>query len=165
MVFLDDGLGFGELLQEAKYFSAMVRDDIIKSGFVPNVQKSIWKPSQSMEWIGYDIDLEANLMSVPGRRISSIQQGVSKLLMTNNSSFRMSKVRYLARIAGKIVSNSLVVGNMVRLMTKVIHVCIETRSSWDIFVKLSDNAIMELEFWRDNIHSVKSTYMGPKARE
>ena len=72
MVFLDDGLGFCELLQEAKYLSAMVRDDIIKSGFVPNVQKSIWKPSQSMEWIGYDIDLEANLMSVPGRRISSI---------------------------------------------------------------------------------------------
>ena len=55
MVFLDDGLGCGESLHEAKYFCAMVRDDIIKSGFVPNVQKSILKPSQSMEWIGYKI--------------------------------------------------------------------------------------------------------------
>ena len=75
-MYLDDGLGYGSKYEEAKSASDSIRADLIASGFVPNVQKSKWEPSKTLEWLGYDIDLDAGSVSVPERRIIDINQSV-----------------------------------------------------------------------------------------
>jgi hypothetical protein len=163
VVFLDDGLGFAGSLEDANKVSANIKADLIKSGFVPNIQKSIWKPCKTIEWLGYDINLESGFFSVPERRILAIHQGIECILgYSGISDLIYVKVRQLASVAGKIVSTSLAIGNVARLMTKAIHVCIEARYNWESFVCLSDKAIRELRFWLDNIRTLNGSKVGPK---
>ena len=70
VVYLDDGN-----YAETKLASDNIRADFITSGFVPNMHKSKWEPPRTLEWLGYDIDLNAGSFSVSGRRINDIYQG------------------------------------------------------------------------------------------
>ena len=51
-IFLDDGLGGGIDKVSAKIHSLAVHSDLLKSGFVPNQEKSIWEPVQVITWLG-----------------------------------------------------------------------------------------------------------------
>ncbi len=159
VVYLDDGLGYAESLAEAKYHSHVVKSDLINAGFVPNVQKSIWEPVSKTEWLGFQLNLENGMMSLPSRRITSITQGIHSILSHDDSSDqeKVVHVRDLASVAGKIISSYLIIGSVSRLMTKSIHCVIETRRSWNSYVILSSEAIQELQFWQENIESLNST--------
>jgi hypothetical protein len=85
VVFLDDGLGFAGSLQEAIKVSGNIKADLFKSGFVPNFLKSIWDPCKTIEWLGYDIDLESGVFSVHERRILAIHQGIERILDYNSA--------------------------------------------------------------------------------
>ncbi|XP_072042758.1 uncharacterized protein [Amphiura filiformis] len=155
VVFLDDGLGFGGSVDKAKEASDSIKADLIKSGFVPNIQKSIWSPTITLEWLGYDIDLESGAFGVTGRRVQDIHQSTTTILNYKDNSGNLNvKARLLASVAGKIVSTSLAVGNIARLMTKSLHVCVEGKENWESFVCVSEEAISELEFWRENIRTL-----------
>ena len=49
-----------------------------------------------------------------------------------------------------------VVGNIAKLTSKYIYMCIETRDSWDSVLRLvaNDPCIEELVFWNDNVRSL-----------
>lgn len=163
VVFLDDGLGFADTKSEAKLASDSVRSDLIAAGFVPNVQKSVWTPTVSLEWLGYDILLQSGLFRVPERRIQGIYQGIHEILESKSKLGDVRvKARTLASVAGKIVSTSLAVGSISKLMTKAMHICVESRYSWDSLVNLSDQALEELDFWLNNISTLNSAKVGPK---
>ena len=159
VVFLDDGLGFANNLDLAKQHSAEVKDDLIKAGFVPNVQKSIWNPVTGSEWLGFYIDLAEGELFLPARRIDSIKKDIRDILHgCFGSKVHVTKVhvKKLASVTGKIISAYLVLGSMSRLMTKAIHCVIETRLSWNSTVELSAQAHQELQFWLQNIDQLSS---------
>ena len=45
VVYLDDGLGSAANYVETKITSLAVHADLLKSGFLPNEEKSIWNPA------------------------------------------------------------------------------------------------------------------------
>lgn len=47
-----------------------------------------------------------------------------------------------------------VFGNVVRIMTRFLYFCVETRASWNSKVLLSENAIQEVLFWSESIKSL-----------
>ena len=52
IMYLDDGLGI-ELDDElCKAVVNQVKCDLINSGFVPNVEISLWKPTNRLIWLG-----------------------------------------------------------------------------------------------------------------
>ena len=110
--------------EEAIRVSSETKPDLISSGFVPNVQKSIWDPVQKIEWLGFEIDLKDGLFTVPNRRIVSIIDGIDDILHRINVS--IVTARLVARVVGKVMSTNLVTGNMSRIMTKSLQVCIES---------------------------------------
>lgn len=59
--------------------------------------------------------------------------------------------RYLAKIAGSVISRVLEVGPIARLFTRQMYLTIETRSSWDNVVYFSPNLLEELKFWFLNL--------------
>ena len=155
VVYLDDGIGFAPTFSEALAASEAIKEDFHRSGFVPNVQKSVWVPAKSIDWLGYEIDLKSGTFCVPQRRISSIKQEIK------STSTGITTARSLARIVGKIMSaSSLVLGNVANVMTKYLHFCIESRFAWDSMVIISAEARSELDFWKDNLDTVNVGAIG-----
>ena len=62
--------------------------------------------------------------------------------------------RLIASFIGQIISCKSVLGNLVRLKTRFLYFCVETRASWCSRIKLTQDAISELRFWRESVYSL-----------
>ena len=118
----------------------IVRNDLVSAGFLCNVEKSVWWPAQVISWLGWLIDIFFS-----ERKVSGIAASIKLLL---NS--RRITARQLAVVAGKIQCTQFVVGGIMKLMTKHLHMLIEATKGWDNPISLNDNARNELLFWLDN---------------
>ena len=58
--------------------------------------------------------------------------------------------RHIARIIGKIISLSLAVGLVSRLMTRSLYAVVNERYTWSDMLSLSPEALCELKFWEAN---------------
>ena len=58
---------------EALVESPRVKQDIESARFVINREKSIWEPSQALEWLGFLIDLSVGEFSVPASKIEALK--------------------------------------------------------------------------------------------
>ena len=67
--FLDDGLGGGTDFVSAKVNSLVVHSDLLKSGFVPNEEKSLWEPLQVITWLGVILDTIDETIQATDERI------------------------------------------------------------------------------------------------
>jgi len=83
VVYLDDGLGEGLLYQVSLSHGARVKSDLVRSGFVPNCEKSIWVPSLVLDWLGFTIDLFQGLRFVLGKIIKRLLSDNNSLLKDN----------------------------------------------------------------------------------
>ena len=52
IMYLDDGSGIENNDELCKAVVKQVKCDLIKSGFVPKVEKSLWKPTKRLIWLG-----------------------------------------------------------------------------------------------------------------
>ena len=52
IMYLDDGSGIEQNDELCKAVVNQVKCDLIKSGFVPEVEKSLWKPTKRLIWLG-----------------------------------------------------------------------------------------------------------------
>ena len=83
IVYLDDGIIALKGEEKAKVESSKVKQDLEKAGFIVNVEKSVWEPSRSMEWLGFCIDLAVGKFSVPEPKVHVLR---SKLLEASQPS-------------------------------------------------------------------------------
>lgn len=146
VVYLDDGLGVCPSFTSCEEQSLCVKSDLCKSGFVANVEKSIWEPTQCTKWLGLNWDLKAQILTVP-------QDKVARLLAKIHEALALKKIsaRQLASVTGLIISNMIVFGNICKLMTKSLHRKLDTRSHWNSVLVLDQDSIRELTFWVDAI--------------
>jgi hypothetical protein len=94
-----------------------VRSDVISSGFVPNVEKCIWFPTQPLTWLGLHWDFKMKTLSIPQRKINKMLVSINTTLVSRKVKARQQ----LASVTGLIVSNLIVFGNICKLMTKALH--------------------------------------------
>ena len=57
----------------------------------------------------------------------------------------------LFTVAGKIISLSNCVGNVTRLMSRNLYSLINSASAWSDYVQLNEEAVIELQFWQENL--------------
>ena len=162
MVFLDDGLGAAADYINAKISSLAVHSDLLKSGFVPNEEKSIWDPSQVITWLGTVINTSQCLISATDRRIQSLTEDLSLLL---GSGRPLCQVRKLASVCGKIISLGNCVGNVTRLMTRNTFAVVNSATNWNSLVSLTPECVEELNFWKDNIVHINGVPLWPIKRK
>ena len=65
IVYLDDGIVAVEVWGKALHESKLVQGDLKEAGFIVNVEKSEWKPSTKVEWLGFMINLSKGEFSIP----------------------------------------------------------------------------------------------------
>ena len=142
--YLDDGWVFHKSREKCSFFSEKVRSDLIQAGFVINKSKSRWVPKPMVEWLGLIWDMSIGALIVPERRVYSILSDISHALKRE----KLTAI-FLARITGKIISMSPVLGNLTRIMTRYLYWAINCRSGWSTYISICDclEVVEELQFW------------------
>ncbi|VDI55329.1 Hypothetical predicted protein [Mytilus galloprovincialis] len=55
-MYLDDGLGIEQDQEMCKIVSEQVKLDLVRSGFVPKAEKSLWEPTKRLVWLESSIE-------------------------------------------------------------------------------------------------------------
>ena len=55
---------------------------LIKTGFVPNKETSVWKPTKSLTWLGISVDLNKGCLYISEEYISNVLETIKYI--TNN---------------------------------------------------------------------------------
>ena len=148
-IFLDDGLGGGTDFVSAKVNSLVVHSDLLKSGFVPNEEKSLWEPVQVITWLGVVLDTIDGTIKATDERIEKLNAGLVELLSCQPP--RKVHVKRVASVTGQIISLSPCVGSVARIMTRFLFSVVNSARSWESEVFLSDDSLSEISFWKDNV--------------
>ena len=155
VLFLDDGIGVGRSFDESQRFSNIVKQDLIHAGIVPNLEKSLWSPVQSLEWLGLIWDLRQGVIRIPQRKLSELQICINDILKVFPFAVRARK---LASVVGKIISLRPAVGNVSLLMTRFLQAALNCKSGWDDCLNFNHfqflhECYQELSFWLNNSNS------------
>jgi hypothetical protein len=149
VVFLDDGWCAAKSEIECGRQSEMVKSDLLAAGFVPNVEKSHWLPSQSIDWLGMHWDGCLGSFAISVKRIKDIHISIQSFI----NDLPRSTPRSLASMMGKIIALKPVMGNIVQLKTRYLHHAILSRYHWDdeLYMTKFQQAIEEVFFWKHNV--------------
>ena len=145
-VYLDDGLGSQPDKISAHAASDIQRRDLQASGLLYNEGKSHWTPMQIGEWLSLIINTISMQFSLPRNKVDKLQALLSTVISNGYCSYR-----FLAKIAGLVLSCALAVGPISRLLTWQMYFTIATRSAWDSLVHFTSALLEELRFWYTNI--------------
>ncbi|XP_071111105.1 uncharacterized protein [Haliotis cracherodii] len=147
VTFLDDGILSSDSMANTTIIGNAVKQDLIKSGFVPKSEKSLWAPCQVMEWLGLIIDTKCMKLSITRRKVDKLHQSIIPLLKGSG----IVPVRKVASVVGQVISMSLVVGSVAQLMTRALSMQTVSITSWNEFV-LTQYSKHQLEFWLHEIN-------------
>lgn len=112
---------FGQDFESARSISESVRADLGWSGFVINESKSLWKPIQSLDWLGYSIDAVKFVLTIPARRFKKVREtGLDIISIINKH--KTVHVRKVASFVGQVISISTLIGSFCQLMSRCILV-------------------------------------------
>ena len=144
VIFLDDGL------VQAKINSLTVHADLLKSGFVPNKDKSLWEPVQIISWLGVHLNTLDGTIRAMDERITKLSQDLAAFSSYKTSS--VVDVKRVVSVAGQIISLSSCMGSVACIMTRFLFSVVNSAVSWDSEVFLSNDSLCEIEFWFNNVH-------------
>ena len=151
ILFLDDGLGGDVSYDKALLSSRYIRQDLIDFGFLIADEKCQWIPSQIIVWLGYLWNSKSGKLQVTNERICKAESLLDELITKVTSGNVILPVRKIACIIGQLISMQSVMGHLVRLRTRSLYDCVQTRASWEAPVMVSSKALDELIFWKENV--------------
>ena len=70
--------------------------------------------------------------------------------------YQIVPAKFAASVVGQIMSTQSVIGKIVRMKTRELYKCIDSRLSWHSPVYISEKAMDELNFWLSNLQSLNS---------
>ncbi|XP_060597608.1 uncharacterized protein LOC132751470 [Ruditapes philippinarum] len=158
IMYLDDGIGGHINFREALESSAFVKSTLIEFGFLLAEEKCHWFPCQKVTWLGFILDFFQNKIFVTEERISVIEKSIESVLyQISCDKCSVLPVRVLASLVGRLISLQFVFGNIVRLRTREMYKCIISRASWDSPVLVSESAIHEIMYWKENVRKLNGS--------
>ncbi|VDH97494.1 Hypothetical predicted protein [Mytilus galloprovincialis] len=148
ILYLDDGWGVESNAQSCKVLSNILQLDLKSAGFFVNQEKSVWKPTQKLTWLGFEWDLHNSSLDLPIDKIFRFKKDIDKLSCNSLSA------RQLARITGKIISFMPSLGNICRIMSRNMMMLVATSRFWEERIFLTLKAQQEINFWLNNCHTL-----------
>ena len=155
IVYLDDGWAC-DTIERCTRMSEFVLQSLLDSGFLPNMEKSNFTPTQKLDWLGFTWNLELGVIEVPRMKIDKIKMKIEKII-----SERRSTARTLASILGKIISLIPAFGNICQLMTRHLCMAVCQRDTWDSHFNVPIQVKTELTFWLNNCNELPNVIVYP----
>lgn len=84
VLYIDDGIVAAKSFEGARSCSATVRETLDRAGLVVNSAKSVWEPVRVLQWLGFTIDLDKGVLSVPKEKIDKLKEGIVNLMRARN---------------------------------------------------------------------------------
>jgi len=150
-IYIDDGLIVSPTSKVAHSNLSIVRDTIARCGFVANETKCVWQPSTRIQYLGFIIDSIRTSFFVPQPKISKLLSTIDDMFSLVNSASSVP-VLNLACFAGQVISMTIALGPISKLMTRSSYRAIESRVFWSDTIFLPDPVLNELRFWSSNIY-------------
>ena len=157
IVYLDDGIIAVEGKSQALRESAQVQYELRCAGFVVNAEKSVWDPNKDMEWLGFRIDLAKGEFTVPEHKLVKLKSHLQEALRS-----QVMPARMLASLIGRIMSMSLALGPVTRLMTRSLYATLNSKVAWCQRLSLTPAAREELTFWFNEVSKFNGQDIWPK---
>ncbi|XP_048776627.2 uncharacterized protein LOC125680870 isoform X2 [Ostrea edulis] len=102
VLYLDDGFVFASSKHECLSVSEFIKSSLSEFGLLINIEKSVFYPTQNLEWLGILWDSKSFSILVPKRRLDDTVASLQQLMKC----FPKVTARQLARVVGKIMSMS-----------------------------------------------------------
>ena len=152
VMFLDDGIGGHKDWRRASESSKYIESSLNQFGFLIAEDKCSWEPTLTAVWLGYFWNMIEGKLYVTEDRIRRLEVSLESLLSyIGIRNIPLVKVRMVACVVGQIISMQTVLGKIVQLKTRELYKCILSRASWNAPVKITEKAVLELQFWRQNL--------------
>lgn len=149
VIYIDDGWCRASSESDCIRVANIVKKDLVESGFVPNVEKSHWTPTQLVQWLGMNWNAHTGSIHIIQRRIHDLLECVEKF----QNSLPWVTPRKVAALTGKIISMMPVMGSITQLKTRFLYQEILQREIWDRAFKIRDSRVVEeLFFWKHNLN-------------
>ena len=126
-VFLDDGWAIVQDKEGCLITAQSVRRDLCNVGLVINEEKSVWEPTQVLDWLGITWNSLSGTLKIVHRRMEKVSNTIDRIIEAN---FKLS-ARELASFTGQIMSNAPVVVNIGRIMTRHGVMSTSCIDNWD----------------------------------
>ena len=105
IMYLDDGLGGSRTFEEAEWVSDNVKKSLQELGFLIAHEKSEWKPSQIVTWLGFNWHTDTGVLQATSERIERAILALTFVIyQVNVSKNNLVPVRFLASVVGQIIS-------------------------------------------------------------
>ena len=158
-VYLDDGFSSHADKLSAIAASTIQSQDLKSSGLMCNEEKSHWAPTQIGEWLGFIINTISMEFHVPDKKLTKLKDMLGAVIQDGSTTYRQ-----LAKIAGSIISLTLGVGSISRLLTRQMYYTVASRSAgWDQSIVLSPAVLEEVRFWLTNLDALNGHAIRPRS--
>ena len=145
-IYIDDLLSVCQGFANAVLQDKDVKAFFARGGWVFKPSKSSGPPSQRVTYLGLIINSVEMIFEIPPEKMLRLLEG-SKILL----SARRFLVKNLASWVGLLQSLRLAVGPIVSIMCRSIYDCIKSAKFWTSYIKLTDLARFQLQWWLDNL--------------
>ena len=142
LLYLDDALILSNSKLVLSKHLDLVRKDLTLAGITVNEDKSQWYPSNTISWLGLEIDLCSFRFSVPECKRSVALASFRKALSSYATTARL-----IAKLVGFLVSLKMAIGPMALIGSKYLQMAIRDARSWNYVFVLDECAKNELVFW------------------
>ncbi|XP_068757760.1 uncharacterized protein [Montipora capricornis] len=154
-IFLDHGWAIVQDRESCRTKARAVRADLCNAGFVVNEDKSVWEPTQVLDWLGITWNAALGTFKIVERRIVKIINSIDHII---EADFKVS-ARELSSFTGQVISTGPVVGNIGgRIMTRQCPLSTSCGDNWDSISLLDDYCKEELYFWKENMVNINTRY-------
>ena len=82
-IFLDDGWGTVQDRQDCRVTAQAVRNDLGSAGFIVNDEKSVWEPTQVLNWLCITWNSILGTLKIVDRRITKILNTIDHIINKN----------------------------------------------------------------------------------
>ena len=145
--YLDDFLVLTKTQQEAQEAAEFIKAELHRLGLRWKDSKCHWTPTQQLQHLGLGLDTARGLFMVTPQRMARLQKTAKDLLCKAAASARHIFAKQLAQFCG--LANSVQLAVLpARLYLRELFNCLSTRTSWSSTVRLSHQALRDLQWWR-----------------
>ena len=128
VIFFDDGILCAKNYDQCKAQAKIIKSDLLKAHILPNCIKSIWKPQETITWLGYFWNFSDKCVSVSQQR----SEKINKRLLDVKKCWPKVTARKIAGIVGSIVSMSLVLQDRAIFYSRFLQNLVIHRENCDI---------------------------------
>lgn len=151
LIYLDDAFITDINERQTQTAIDFVKQVFVSAGFIINEQRSIFKPVQCLEYLGFVINSSDFTFSLPTSKCEKIYSSAHRLLLDEKKT-----PRKLAKFIGIIISTKIAVRicyTKIRACQRCLITFLQT-GDWDNQMTLSMEATEELQWWIKNAYQL-----------